>query len=99
MHHIIDVIIVVKYVGFGKIVLDHQMHIIQSVLINPEGESKMIEPNFNLLLWVILIIFGLRGIAQLLLGCMQSKKDTKYGGGDIIAGIITLILFVIILLK
>ena len=52
----------------------------------------MIEPNFNLFLWTMLIMFGIKALAQMLLGAMQSDKDTKYGGGDIIAGVVTLII-------
>lgn len=57
----------------------------------------MIEPNFDLLLWIWLILWGLKGISELILGCIGTEKDQKYGGLDIVSGLITIILILWVL--
>ncbi|HUS50653.1 MAG TPA: hypothetical protein VMZ91_10840 [Candidatus Paceibacterota bacterium] len=58
----------------------------------------MIQPNFNLMLWIIFFSLGLKGIGQIILGSIGKEKTTKYGGDDVVAGIFALIIFVIVLI-
>ncbi len=58
----------------------------------------MIEPNFNLMLWILFIIYSLKSVSQIILGITRAKKDLKYGSADVVAGIIALILMLVVLL-
>lgn len=49
-----------------------------------------IEPNFDIMLWIIFFTMSLRGFAQIALGLAGTEKPIKYDGGDVIAGIILL---------
>ncbi|GAG86283.1 unnamed protein product [marine sediment metagenome] len=52
----------------------------------------MITPNFNLMLWILFILLILKGIAGIVLGAIGSKKHKEYGGLDMAAGIVLLVL-------
>ncbi len=54
----------------------------------------MIQPNFNLMLWIIFICYVMKGFAQILLGAQATKKETEYGLGDVVEGLILLALMV-----
>lgn len=62
-------------------------------------EFKMIQPNFDLMLWILFVVMSLKAIFQIVAGAMKIEKDKRYDGGDILAGIIWLIIVVIILIK
>lgn len=51
----------------------------------------MIEPDFNLLLWLILIMNFFSAIAHIICGAVHKEKDRYYDGGDVILGLIMLI--------
>ena len=59
----------------------------------------MIQPNFDLMLWILFVVMSLKAIFQIVAGAMKIEKDKRYDGGDILAGIIWLIIVVIILIK
>lgn len=58
----------------------------------------MIKPNFDLMLWIIFVGWVIKIFCSIILGIARQKKDTHYGWGDIIAGIIALIIIIIILI-
>ncbi len=53
--------------------------------------------NTMLLLYTIVILGFLSAILRIILGICGSKKSTKYNGGDVILGIISIVLFIIVL--
>jgi len=57
----------------------------------------MIEPNWNLFLWFILILWGISGISHIVLGAMKKKKDTHWDTTDIFIGI-TILIFVLLII-
>jgi len=57
----------------------------------------MIEPNMNLLLWAILIMYGVKGILSLFAGILGANKETKYGVADVVCGILSLALVVCVI--
>lgn len=56
-------------------------------------------PNFDLLLWLILIGWGIRGVLSIIAGAGKWEKTTKYDMGDVILGIIHLSLFIWVLVS
>ena len=56
----------------------------------------MLTPNFNIMLWFILIIWFVRGIISIFAGALHIKKSEAYDFVDVIAGIIDLIIVFII---
>ena len=56
----------------------------------------MIEPNFNLLLWIIFIFYGVSGVMAIIAGALGSKKSDVHGIVDVLVGLIyVLICFVV----
>jgi hypothetical protein len=56
----------------------------------------MIEPNFDLMLWIIFAGWIVKAICRIGLGAAGKKKETKYDGGDVIAGVVTLVIALIV---
>jgi len=54
----------------------------------------MIEPNFNLLLWIFLISTSIGAISRIVLGVSGVKKSINYGADDVVVGIIEMIIIV-----
>lgn len=52
----------------------------------------MIEPNFNLMLWFIFISWIVKALCLIGLGAAGKKKETKWDAGDVVIGVISLIL-------
>lgn len=59
----------------------------------------MIQPDFNLFLWVLFILYGLGGIGQILAGATGYKKELVSGNTDIIAGLIKIAIIIIVLVR
>lgn len=59
-----------------------------------------IEPNFDVMLWIIFIFMIIKAIAYIFAGALGMEKDKSkhYGAFEVIGGIISLILIAIILL-
>ena len=57
----------------------------------------MIQPNWDYLLWFIIISYGLNAIAMIGQGVMKTEKDTHYGSRDVIGGIVRFIILAILL--
>jgi len=55
-----------------------------------------IEPNYNLFIQIVFVLFVLKGIIELWCGLVQADKvqKDKYGVTEILGGLITLLLFV-----
>lgn len=58
----------------------------------------MIQPNFDLMLWVILILWIASSIFRIIAGAVKLKKSDTYDEGDVVIGIFMLILVIVILL-
>ena len=56
----------------------------------------MIEPNFNLMLWFIFISWIVKAFCLIALGAAEKEKETKWNAGDVVVGIISLILAAIV---
>lgn len=56
----------------------------------------MIDPNFDLMMWFILISWVIRSLRSIMLGAMGKKKEIKYNDGDVGAGLISIGLIAII---
>ena len=52
----------------------------------------MIEPNFDLLLWFVFILYGVSGSASIINGALGEKKTETYGGIDVLAGLICILI-------
>lgn len=50
----------------------------------------MIEPNFDLLLWIIFIFYGVSGLANIAEGALGNKKPETYGINEVAAGLVML---------
>lgn len=50
----------------------------------------MSEPNFNAMLWIILILWVIKAVCDILAGAYRIEKETRYGTQDVIAGLVTL---------
>jgi len=58
----------------------------------------MIQPNFDLMLWLILIFWIISAVFRIVAGAVKFKKPDTYDEGDVVIGIFMLILVIIILL-
>ena len=56
----------------------------------------MIEPNFDLLLWIIFIFYGISGVANVVIGAIGSKKPDTFGIGEVFVGLIMLLICFIV---
>ena len=54
------------------------------------------QPNFDLMLWFILITWVLKSLCSIGLGAAGREKETKYDAGDVVMGIISLIFAMIV---
>ncbi len=57
----------------------------------------MIQPNWDFILWFIVIGYGINAILMIIQGVMKSKKPTHYDYRDIIAGILRIIILAVLL--
>jgi len=58
----------------------------------------MIQPNFDLMLWIIFIFWIISAVFRIIAGAVRFKKTDNYDEGDIVIGIFMLCLVIIILL-
>ena len=58
----------------------------------------MIQPNFNLLLWIMLVMITIDSVCKILLGLSGDKRLTEYGAGDVLEGMFWLVVCIIVLL-
>ena len=58
----------------------------------------MIQPNFELFLWILLIIIAIKAILNIVLGLLEVERSERYGIGDIIDGFIWLIIIIVVIL-
>ena len=56
----------------------------------------MIQPNFDLMLWIIFVGWIIKAICMIGLGAAGTKKETKYDTGHVVAGVITLAIALIV---
>ena len=56
----------------------------------------MIQPNFDLMLWIIFFSWILKSICRIGLGAAGQEKENKYSAGDVIVGVISLIIALIV---
>ena len=52
----------------------------------------MIEPNFNMFLWILLAYLILESVLKIIAGLLELEKGDHYSIGDAIMGVIWLIL-------
>jgi len=52
----------------------------------------MVEPNFNLMLWILLITYSIGAISNIIAGLFEVEKSNKYGVADALLGIFELVL-------
>lgn len=62
--------------------------------------EKMIKPNFDLMLYILLLLWTIKAILQILMGCLKNgqKKEEIYDITDVLAGLISLGIIAIIFL-
>jgi len=59
----------------------------------------MIEPNFNIFLWTLLIIYGCLGVSNIIMGATGYIKSKNYSSIDAFTGLIMLfIVFLVCIL-
>jgi hypothetical protein len=58
----------------------------------------LVEPNFGLFLWILLIVWLVDAVGNIVLGLLGEEKRQKYGAVDVVSGIICLVLALIVLL-
>jgi len=58
----------------------------------------LVEPNFGLFLWILLVMWLLDAVAHIVLGLLGEEQRQKYGAVDVVVGIICLVLALIVLL-
>ena len=58
----------------------------------------MIQPNFNLMLWIILIVWVFEGIFKIIAGCLEWEKRKKYDVYDVVDGVIMILVVLLALL-
>lgn len=56
----------------------------------------MIEPNFTLMLWIVFISHIFSGLSRIGLGAAGKEKNAEYGVGDVITGVIILVLMAVV---
>ena len=59
----------------------------------------MINPNFTLFLWVLLILIGIHSILDIVLGLLEVEKRQRYGLPDVLDGVFWLVMLVVIFLS
>ena len=59
----------------------------------------MIQPDFNLLLWIMLVSFLISAIASIIAGACKIEKQPHYGNGDLIVGLIELFIIAWVIFK
>ncbi len=59
----------------------------------------MIQPNFDIMLWVILIFWVLSSFAEIVMGLLRMEIPKNYGGVHIISGFIRLGVIAYVLFK
>ncbi|MCK4259640.1 MAG: hypothetical protein KAX49_11720 [Halanaerobiales bacterium] len=59
---------------------------------------EVAEPNFNLLLWVIFIIFGISSLVSVIAGILGAERPERYGITDILAGLLMMLVFFVVLI-
>lgn len=52
----------------------------------------MIEPNFDLFLWILLMLYGFIGVANIVSGAMRYSKPKNYGTLDVLSGLLMLLI-------
>ena len=57
----------------------------------------MVEPNFNLMLWIMLILWAINAIAGMLMGIVKEGEPKEYGIGDSVMGVLILVLVALII--
>ena len=58
----------------------------------------MVSPNFELFLWILLIVELGASFCRIMLGLLEAEKSTKYGAADVLNGIFWIIVILIVLL-
>lgn len=53
----------------------------------------MIDPNFDLLLWIIVIFYGVSGVMAIIAGALESEKSDVHGIVDVLVGSIYVLIF------
>jgi hypothetical protein len=56
----------------------------------------VIAPNWNIFLWILILQWILESISRIILGAVGEDKPQKYDIGDVLVGIIQLILVLLI---
>jgi hypothetical protein len=56
----------------------------------------VIAPNWNIFLWILILQWILESISRIILGAVGEEKSQKYDFGDVLVGIIQLILVLLI---
>ena len=59
----------------------------------------MINPNFTLFLWVLLILIGIHSILDIILGLLEAEKRQHYGLPDVLDGIFWLVMLMVVFLS
>ena len=59
----------------------------------------MINPNFTLFLWILLILLGVNSILNIVLGLLEAEKRQHYGLPELVDGILGLVILVVIFLS
>jgi hypothetical protein len=57
----------------------------------------MVTPNWNIFLWILLLLWTADGLASIVLGALNEERPTRYGPIDIIIGIIKIIVVLLVL--
>jgi hypothetical protein len=58
----------------------------------------LVEPNFGLFLWILLIVWLVDAVGNIVLGLLGEEQRQKYGAVDVVVGIICLVLALIVFL-
>ena len=56
----------------------------------------MITPNWDMLWWFLLFWYGASALGSIFLGLLEVERDTHYGAGNVLVGIILLVIILII---
>lgn len=68
------------------------------VLLLVERRNELVTPDFQLLLWLILISWAVNAIFYIIAGSMGLEKDDRYGVGTAVVGIINLVAILAVLI-
>jgi len=58
----------------------------------------VVSPNFELFLWILLIVIFVRRLFNIGLDLLEAKKSSKYGAADMLDGIFWMIVIIIVVL-